>query len=124
MKKWLVISLLAAGMSLLVLPAQAQTPAVEAGPIALHTFGGETLGGLCLGLHVIPAGTNKWQGWASRHLTLDLLTTGTSIGDITKVGLGTSLNLAAPEGRLKLGITYLWQERVGAVYIGYAFPIK
>lgn len=121
MKKILVLLLVLGGVFLFLLPASAAT--AEPSAIALHTFSGKTMGGVAVGLHLIPeSATNPTQDWCAKHITLDVLAAGTAL-DAMNATLGASVNLLAPEAGLKLGVTYLWQEKEPAAYLGFSFGL-
>jgi hypothetical protein len=126
MKRMILLAALGAGLLLATLAPAAQaadTVPVEVGAIGLHTFSGKTLAGVALGLHVIPeSATRPTQDWCAKHLTLDILQAGSQI-DATSATLGASLNLLAPEGGLKLGLTYLWSEKEPAAYLGFSIGL-
>ena len=123
MKRLAFVLLIALLFLMLVGSSAVNAAQLELGAVGFRTFSGKTLAGVSVGFHVIPTGKSKMQNWAAQHITLDVLQAGASL-DATSASLGTSVNLLAPEGRLKLGITYLWSEREPAAYLGWSLPIK
>lgn len=124
MRTLVLVAVIAAMLAMVVPAMAADGGTVQVGAIGVHTLSGKTMAGVCLGLSVIPASdTNKYQNWAAKHITLDILQTGSAL-DATSVSLGASINLLAPEGKLKIGGTYLFQEREPAIYIGYSVALN
>lgn len=117
--KYFVMLLIAISMFMAV-PCLAADVPTEIGPVVLKGFSsGDTMSGVAVGFHVIPTADNKYQKWAAEHITLDVLAVGTAL-DATKATLGGSLNLLSPEGKIKLGLTYITSpNREWCGYVGY-----
>jgi len=119
--KSMILFLLVLGALLAIVPAQAAD--VDLGAVGLHTWSGKTMAGISAGFHVIPeSATNPTQDWCAKHLTLDFLVAGSQL-DATNANVGASVNLAAPEGKVKFGLTYLWAEKEPAAYLGFSFGL-